>query len=107
LNKIDLLEDKAWLSWLKEKFSDSVCISAKTGQNLGELLKEIDSFIEPKLTKVLLSVPLNKMSIIGFLYRQGKVIKAEYGEERVKVEVNIAKNLLDNLLINKEVKVIN
>lgn len=107
LNKIDLLEDKAWLSWLKEKFSNSVCISAKSGENLGQLIKNIDSFFQPQMSQVLLSVPLNQMAVVDFLYRQAKVKKVEYGVETVKIEVNIPKNLLTNLLKNKEVRVIN
>ncbi|MGD9014495.1 MAG: GTPase HflX [Candidatus Omnitrophota bacterium] len=106
LNKIDLLEDKAWLSWLNEKFTNSVCISAKTKQNIGELIKKVENFIQPQMSSVLLSVPLNQMAVVDFLYRQGRVKKIDYGTENVKIEVNIAKNLLTNILKNKGVTII-
>jgi len=107
LNKIDLLQDKAWLGWLEERFPNSVCISAKTGQNLDQLLKKIESFFEPQMTNVVLSVPLNKMSIVDLLYRQAKVKKAEYEADNVKLEVNLNKSLLRNLLKNSGVRIIN
>jgi GTP-binding protein HflX len=106
LNKIDILKDKAWLSWLNEKFTNSVCISAKARQNLGQLVEKIEDFLKPQMSCVLLSVPLNQMAIVDFLYRQGKVKKVEYETKRVKIEVNLAKNLLTNVLKNKEVRVI-
>ncbi|MFC1658308.1 GTPase HflX [Candidatus Omnitrophota bacterium] len=106
LNKIDLVEDKAWLSWLEEKFVDSVSISAKSGENLDQLLKKIDNLLQPQLSNVVLLVPLNQMAMVGFLYRQGNVKQVEYGDENVKIEVNIPKNILSNLLKNKDIRII-
>ena len=107
LNKIDLLQDKAWLAWLKERFPNSVCISAKTSQNIGQLIKKMESFLQPQMTLVKLEIPLNQMSIVDFLYRQAKVKNVEYEPKKVKIEVNIKKELLPNILKNKEVIVIN
>jgi GTP-binding protein HflX len=106
LNKIDLTQDKAWLNWLQERFPDSVCISAKTSQNLGQLIKRIEDFLKPQMTKVLLSVPLSQMAIVDLIYRQADVKKAKYHSKNVKLEVNLSKNLLNNLL-NKGVRIIN
>ena len=107
LNKIDLLQDKAWLGWLEERFPNSVCISAKSGENLKQLLEKIESMLQPQMTKVSLSIPLNQMSIVGLLYRQAKVKKVKYEAKRVKMEINIHKNLLCNILKYKDVRIIN
>ncbi len=104
LNKIDLLEDKAWLNWLKERFLNPVCISAKNKQNLGELIKMIESFLRPQMVTVVLSMPLSKMSIVDLLYREAKIKKIDYNEKDIKLEVNLTKSLLSNILKNKDVK---
>ncbi len=107
LNKIDILEDRAWLGWLGERFANSVCISAKTGQNLSQLIKSIEAIFKSEIINIQLCVPLNQMNIVDLIYRQAKVKNAEYDEKNVKLEVNIQENLLHNLLKNKGVKVIN
>ncbi len=106
LNKIDLVQDHAWRNWLNEKFFDSVCISAKTGENLEELTKQIEDFFAPGMVKVTLSVPLNQMSIVDLLHRKARVKNAEYGNKAVKIEVQLPKSLLSNILKNKGVEVI-
>ncbi len=107
LNKIDLFQDKAWLNWLEERFPNSVCISAKTAQNLDVLIKRIEGYLKPKMKKVILCVSLNRMDIVDYIYRQAKVLKTEYEVERVKLEVNIATNNLTNILKFKEVTIVN
>jgi len=47
------------------------------------------------------------MSIVDLLYRQAKVKKAEYEADNVKLEVNLNKSLLRNLLKNSGVRIIN
>ena len=106
LNKIDLSQDKAWLNWLSERFPNSVCISAKTGQNLGQLRERIESFLQPQMDKVLLFIPLNQMALVDLLYRQAKIKKIEYTENGVKLEVGLSKNLLRNILKEKGVRII-
>ena len=107
LNKIDLLQDNAWLSWLKDKFPNSVCISAKTGQNLNQLIKNIETFLKPRMRRIKLSIPLNKMGIVDLLYRQAKVEKIEYEAHCVRIQIKIDKDVLSNILKNKEVSIIN
>ncbi|MFH1339182.1 MAG: GTPase HflX [Candidatus Omnitrophota bacterium] len=106
LNKIDLTEDKPWLSWLKEKFPNSVCISAKAGQNLDELIKKIEGFQEPRMKKITLSVPLSRMDIVDYIYRQAKVSKRDFEFDKVKLEINIPLSQLPNILKFKEVEII-
>ena len=107
LNKIDLLQDKAWLGWLEERFLNSIPISAKTGKNIGELIKRIEGFLKPHMSRVSLYIPINRMDIINLLYNQAKVEKVEYSTEKIKVTANIPNSLMPNLLKNKEVKIIN
>lgn len=106
LNKIDLLEDNAWLSWLKEKFPDSVCISAKTGENLGQLVEKIEGLLSHRMKQAILLIPLERMEVVDYIHRKAKVIKAEYSTDNVKLEVNIPINLLPNILKYNDIKII-
>ena len=107
LNKIDILQDTAWGNWVKDKFPDAIVISAKTGQNLDMLLKQIEAFLKPQLQEVKISVPINQMKLVDMVYRQGKVKNAKYEEKNVILEINVTKNALHNLLKNKSVTIIN
>ena len=49
LNKIDLLEDKAWLAKLREDFINPITISAKLKQNLDILLKDIQNQFQARM----------------------------------------------------------
>ncbi len=101
LNKIDLMEDKIWLAKLKEDFVNPVAISAKFGQNLEALLKEIQNNFASKMVLVETTIPHSRMDVMDLFYREGKVERVEYLQQGIKVKVNLPKLLYHNLLHNK------
>lgn len=107
LNKIDLLEDKAWLGWLQQRFPNSVSISAKRGDNLAQLIRSLEDFFQPQRMEIKLTLPLSRMDLVDLLYRQAKVKEIEYGTKTIKIIAILNKLFLYNLLKNKEVKIIN
>ena len=58
------------------------------------------------MIEVSLSIPLNKMNIVDFIYRQAKVKSVEYQEKNVKLDAIINKNILSNLLKNNEIELV-
>jgi len=102
LNKIDLLEDSSWLAMWKKKIPHAVPISAKLKQNLDLLGLEIqEEFREHTLT-LEACLPLNRMDLVNFFYREGKVEEAKYLAKEVKLKVILAKNLYIKLLKNND-----
>jgi GTP-binding protein HflX len=106
LNKIDLLDDQAWLAKLKKDFINPVAISAKSGDNLDALLKTIEKNFVSRMVQLEVMVPHSRMDIVNLFYREGKVEKAEYLQKGVRVKLSLSKVLADKVLRNKEVEVI-
>ena len=59
---------------------DMVCISAKTGAGLDELMKAIGSRLDAGVRRVELRLPYDKGGVLDALYREAKVEKVDYGE---------------------------
>jgi len=106
LNKIDLLDDQAWLAKLKKDFINPVAISAKSGDNLDALLKTIEKNFVSRMVQLEVMVPHSRMDIVNLFYREGRVEKAEYLQKGVRVKLSLSKVLADKVLRNKEVEVI-
>lgn len=107
LNKIDLLDDQAWLGKLKEDFSNSVPISAKLKQNLDVLLEKIQENFTRLMTRLTLILPHSRMDLIDLFYRQGRVEEIDYLGRGIKVKVNLPKIIASNLLQDKDMRAFN
>ena len=74
-NKSDLA-----FSGEREKETDSVAISALTGEGLDDLLSIIDRKLDKGSRRVTLHLPYDKTGLIDILYRQAKVEAVLYGD---------------------------
>lgn len=87
-NKIDKTSEEQLIS-LKEKFSkyNIIEISAKTGENLDELLQECTKILPYKLKSFKVIIPYSDSSTVAYLHRNAKVEGEEYLEEGTLVKV--------------------
>ncbi len=88
-NKMDLVKEEALL--LDENLSDSVFISAKTGQGMEavvELIKEA-LFSDTIITTFL--VPYSKGDIVSYLCEKARVITTSYEDNGTLIEVELSK----------------
>ncbi len=106
LNKIDLLEDKTWLERLKRDFPNAVTVSAKTGENLASLLKEIENNFSSRMTHLELMIPHSRMDLVDLFYRQGKVEEIEYLQKGIRVKLSLPTILSQKLLHYKDIEII-
>ncbi len=106
LNKIDLLEDKAWLEKLKKDFLNTVPVSAKSGENLPLLLKEIEKNFAGRMTHLELMIPHSRMDLVDLFYRQGKVEEIEYQQKGIRIKLNLPTILSQKLLHHKDIEII-
>ncbi len=106
LNKIDSLNDPGWLGQIKSEFSGSIAVSAKTGQNLAELLEKIQSHFAEKLMVLDISIPHTRMDLVNFFYKEGKVISIQYLQKSIKIKLSIPKTLFHNIQQDKDIKIV-
>ena len=107
LNKIDLVDDKAWIGRLKDDFVNPVPISAKFKLGLDILLAEVEKEFQAKTIFLQLLMPHSRMDIVDLFYRQGKVEKIEYLQKGIKIKGMLPKIVANNILKNKEIEQVN
>ncbi|MDD5476889.1 MAG: GTPase HflX [Candidatus Omnitrophica bacterium] len=107
LNKIDLVEDRSWLEVSRKDFSDSILLSAKTGENLGALIERIQEYFSGLMLSLKIIIPHGRMELVDFFYRMAKVNKIDYLQEGVKIDLNIPRKLYDKIAQDKDIKIIN
>ena len=78
LNKIDLIEDRVWLSELKSICQHPVAVSAKTGEHVEELLKKIEQLLSNLVTDVEVTLPISRMDLVHRAYSEGQVSAVKY-----------------------------
>lgn len=89
LNKVDTLENKAKAKIFKVKFPKAVSISAKTGEDLDELLDMMMKEISNLRKVVTLRIPQSKYALVAELMEVGTVKEMEYEGNDILLEVEI------------------
>lgn len=84
LNKIDLIGEEKIPLLLREN-PGSTAISALKQVGFDALLKKIEEKLTGYVSEVDLVLPLNRMELIDFIYREGKVKEIHYGTNAVRV----------------------
>lgn len=96
LNKIDLIESKAQLEKLRRDYPDGVLISALKGENLQALLARIEEKLSFCVSEASLALPLGRMDLVDYIYREGKVKDIDYSGNKVHI-----KALLPSVVVKK------
>ena len=104
LNKIDLLDDAAWLGQLKEDFSPAVAVSALFKQNLDLLMAEIEKKFSTRMIRTEVLLAAGRMDLVDLFYREGKVEEVEYLQKGIKIKLNLPKILFHKLLSHREIR---
>lgn len=70
-----------------------VCVSAKTGEGMSELLRLISDVLERGKRRVSLLIPYKDTSVLDLLHREGAVLSSEYREDGVAVSAAVRPEL--------------
>ncbi|MFO7897202.1 MAG: GTPase HflX [Candidatus Cloacimonadales bacterium] len=82
LNKMDQA-DQNQLSFMQKAHPQSVGISAKTGENLAQLLQQADELLH-KANEVEVLIPHSQPKVLNLLFSLAKIISKEYTEAGLK-----------------------
>ena len=91
-NKCDLLPDDDL-----PRETGSVCISAKTGAGVDELLKKIEQELGKELHQAVFLLPYSMAGFLDTLHQNAKVLRAEYQAGGIEVEAIVDEVLLGKL----------
>ncbi|MFA5117893.1 MAG: GTPase HflX [Candidatus Omnitrophota bacterium] len=106
LNKIDLLDDKAWLEKLKNDFVNAIAISATSKANFELLFLEIEKNFASKMVCADLKIPNSRMDLVNLFYKEARVEKIKYSADSILVSLTISKILYHKLLQDNDVTLI-
>ena len=89
-NKMDLVEHEAVLPLLRQRFGESVSVSARTGHGLDALRARIRTRVDRGARTAVVEMPPSAGRLQAFLTEHARVISREYGAETVQMEVKVA-----------------
>ena len=92
-NKIDQNNGSGTLHRLREKFSNAVAISAKTGEGITPLLAELGTQLRPVREFLDLRVPQEKAAVIARIHAVGQVVSSRYTGKNARFKVRIPPHL--------------
>jgi len=96
-NKADLVSDPAALQVLRRRAPAGVATSAVTGQGLAELTERVRWYYLRPSVSLTLDVEPGAGKLLSYLKTRSQVHHADYGEERVRVEVTLSADRLGPL----------
>lgn len=97
LNKLDLVEDEMALASLKQLAEPHVVISAKTGEGVDRLIRELADFAASGMVRIHIRLPHHRSDLMSFLHREGQVLSEKYGDDEVDVEARLAPKFHDRV----------
>ncbi|MEY8763507.1 MULTISPECIES: GTPase HflX [Clostridium] len=98
LNKVDKVDKDRVKAIMSECRSlDVVCVSAKYGINLEELLEKISDLLPTSIKKVQCLIPYTKQSLVSFIHNNCKIEKEKYGERGTYITALVDEKCYDKI----------
>lgn len=88
-NKTDRLKAQINQKLLKNRFPNSVFISARTGEGLDNLRQLLASLVPGKRVRASYEVPYSDCSVVAALHEKGRVVMTEYHPEHIQITVEL------------------
>jgi len=89
LNKIDKFGEISVLGEIQEKFQDAVCLCAKTGENIEELLQLISQKLSSLYIEIDVNIPINRMDLVNLLHKEGEVYFVKYYNDKIHIRASV------------------
>ncbi|GMH41293.1 hypothetical protein BSKO_09203 [Bryopsis sp. KO-2023] len=88
-NKLDQCEDPDAVREMVMQRSDTVCISAGTGEGVDELLKTIETAVEDSMIPVNICIPYSCGDLVDSVHKHGVVKNLSYTEDGAVIEASV------------------
>ncbi len=84
-NKIDLLEDKDRISYVRNKYDNSILISAERAINISEVKKELLYIYENNYKEKVVVLKSTQSKLVAQIHSLADVISIDYVDDEVKI----------------------
>lgn len=92
-NKIDKLEDRAWLTQFLDNFEHAACISALEGEGMQDLLDEIMDMLSAMFIEINVNIPIGRMDLVSLVHEEGEVYSIKYYNDRINIRASVPARL--------------
>ena len=82
-NKVDSVDDKSIIEYVRNKFPDGVVISAKKGINISALIKSIENVIKDSFVEQELTLGIEQTKLASQIHDLAEVISVKYNHDTV------------------------
>ena len=109
-NKVDLLEDKEYTQLFRNKYPDSLAISAQNGTGLEALKDLLAERFSTQDVEVSLALSYQDGKALDYLYKHGEVFDTDYQGESIRVKAKLPQRYLkalDRLTTNSTTVILN
>ena len=109
-NKVDLLEDEEYTQLFRNKYPDSLAISAQNGTGLEALKDLLTKRFSTQDVEVSLALSYQDGKALDYLYKHGEVFDTDYQGESIKVKAKLPQRYLkalDRLTTNSTTVILN
>ena len=93
-NKIDLLHEEGMGL---PKQPDACLVSARTGQGIEDLIRQVEQLLMRRLHEVRVALPLSRGDLVARAHRLGRVVSETYSEDRIELVAFVPENLAGQL----------
>ena len=94
-NKVDRISSSGLSKRFTDQYSNSIAVSAKTGEGFDELMAELGKQLRPIRKMVGISIPHSKSDIIARLHEVGQVLERNYDGDEAMFKALIPPIYLD------------
>ena len=85
-NKVDVLSDRSRISYVRNKYPDSIIISAKRGINISQLRDKLIEISESAYVEEKIDLGLNEYKKAARIHTLAEVLSTEYDEEIIHIK---------------------
>jgi len=93
-NKVDRFNSEQLVNIYRDRFPDSVQISAITGEGIPELMAQLGAMLRPVREFVELSVPHDNSAVMARLHSAAQVVERSYDGETARFKARIPPHIL-------------
>ncbi len=101
-NKVDAIDDKSKIEYVRNTYKNSVIISAQKGLNILKLIDRLKAVIENSYIEKEISLTLDETKLLSQIHTLSEVISIDYNEDRVMLKFRANKTnakIISNLVL--------
>ncbi len=97
LNKVDQVSDPSYLQVLQKHHPQSVCVSARSGEGLGELKEAVISELSADFVDTEVDMSASNGRVFSYLSAHADIYRQEYHDDRIKLGCYLPRHLVHHI----------